>query len=129
MANEILGRNVPITIDSTEVGVFRTKTLTINNEPVDVTADGDDGVQRYLNEPGQKSVEISGTAMFDSTDETLLDKALSGDLSTTVELDYTSFTISGSFFMSSLGLSHEYNTAVTQDVTFSSSGAITKAAV
>ena len=129
MANEILGRDVPISIDATVVGVFRTKSMNINNEPIDVTADGDSGVQRYLDTPGQKSVEISGSAMFDSTDETLLDKAFSTDLIVAIELDYTTFTIGGDFFMSSLSLSHEYNTAVTQDVTFSSSGAIAKTAV
>jgi len=87
MANEILGRDVPISIDATVIGVFRTKSMNINNEPIDVTADGDSGVQRYLDTPGQKSVEISGSAMFDSTDETLLDKAFSTDLIVAVELD------------------------------------------
>ena len=127
MANEILGREVTLSIGGTDIGVMRTKTLNINNEAVDVTADGDDGVQRYLDKPGQKAVELTGTLMYDPTDETLIDKALSNNITlASVQLDYTSFTISGDFSLTGYSQGQNYNEAVTADITLSSNGAITK---
>lgn len=128
---ELLGRKVTISQGDTPTAIAtaRTKTLTINNEAVDVTSDGDSGIQRYLNEMGQKSVEISVEGMFDSADETLPDLALSNDLITALELDYTDYTISGDFFMTSYSQGITYNDATTFSATFASSGAVVKAPV
>lgn len=125
---EQLGRKVTITIGSESRATARTKNLTINNEMVDVTSDGDDGIQRYITEPGQKAVEVSVEGMFDVDDETLPDLALSSDLSETVELDYGTYTISGTFVMPSYSEGQTYNDAVTFSATFQSSGAVVKAA-
>lgn len=126
--SEMLGRKVTISIGGTVIATARTKNLTINNEPVNVTSDGDDGIQRILSEPGEKAVELTCEGMFDSADETLPDLALGNDLIETVELDYGTYTISGDFFMASYNEGKPYNDAITFGSTWNSTGAIVKAA-
>ena len=126
---EQLGRKVTISIGGEVKATARSKNLTINNEMVDVTSDGDDGVQRFITEPGQKAVEITVNGMFDLEDDTLPELALSNDVSTEIILDYGTYTITGTFVMPSYSEGKEYNDAQTFDATFSSSGAVLKAAV
>jgi predicted secreted protein len=127
---ELLGRKVTISIDSAAVATARTKSLTINNENVDVTSDGDDGIQRFLAEPGQKSVEVSVEGMFDSADVTLVELSLNGsDVTTDIEFDYGTYTIEGTFNMTSYSEGQTYNDAVTFTASFASSGAVTKTPV
>lgn len=121
---EMLGRKVSISIGGNVVATARTKNLSINNEMIDVTSDGDSGIQRFLNEPGQKGVEISVEGLMD--DDSLLTKALSNDLSAAVVLDYGTYTISGTFVMPSYSEGIPYNEAVTFSATLSSSGAVVK---
>lgn len=124
---EQLGRKVTISIGGAVRATARTKTLNINNEMVDVTSDGDDGVQRFIHEPGQKAVEVSVEGMYDTTDEALQDLALSNDLSEEIVLDYTTFTITGTFVMPTYSEGMTYNDAQTFSATFQSSGAVVKA--
>ena len=126
MANEILGREIPVTIDGTLVGVARTKSMTINNEPVNVTSDGDDGIQRILSTAGEKSVEASVTFMFDSNDESLIDTALTSDCIVPISFDFGTYQREGDFFIASVGTTMEYNDAVSIDVSLQSSGAFIK---
>ena len=126
MANEILGREIPVTIDGTLVGVARTKSMTINNEPVNVTSDGDDGIQRILATPGEKSIEASVTFMFDSDDESLIDTALGNDAIVPISFDFGDYQREGNFFIASVGTTMEYNDAVTVEVSLQSSGAFIK---
>lgn len=126
MANEILGREIPVTIDGTLIGVARTKSMTVNNEPVNVTSDGDDGIQRILAKPGEKSVEASVTFMFDSDDESLIDTALSQDCIVPISFDFGDYQREGDFFIASIGTTMEYNDAVSIDVSLQSTGAFIK---
>lgn len=130
---EMIGRKVTIQQGDplAAIATARTKSLTINNESIDVTSDTDDGIQRFLNEPGQKSVEISVEGMFDVADDTLPTLALSSDLITDMEMSYGSgaYSLAGDFFMTSYSEGQTYNDAVTFSATFASSGAVVKAAV
>lgn len=130
---ELMGRKVTISQGDplAVIATARTKSLTINNESVDVTSDTDDGIQRFLDAPGQKSVEISVEGMFDTTDDTLPTLALSNSMITDMELSYGSgnYSLTGSFFMSSYSEGQTYNDATTFNATFASSGAVVKAAV
>ena len=128
MMAEQLGRKVTISIGGAVVATARSKSLSINNEMVAVTSDGDDGVQRFIHEPGEKSVEISVNGMFDTTDVTLPELALSSDLSTEIILDYDAYTITGTFVMPTYSEGLEHADAQTFDASFSSSGAVVKAA-
>jgi len=94
---ELLGRTVTISIGNplAVVATARTKNLSINNEVIDVTADGDSGVRRYLTQPGEKAVDVSVDGMFDSADATLLDLSLNGsDVSIPVSFDFGTYTVS-----------------------------------
>lgn len=124
---EILGRKVSIKIDGSVIAAARTKSLTINNETINITADGDDGIARYLTEAGEKSVEISVDGLM--VDDALLTKALGSDISAVIIFTYPTYTITGTFVMPSYGEGLPYNEAITFNASFSSSGAIVKAAV
>ena len=131
--SEYLGRKVLATVDGTSYINGRTKNLSINNEMVNITSAGDDGIQRFLTEMGEKAVELSIEGL--AIGEELLDKALSTDLSVAVVLTFpaeagaTGFTITGTFVMPSYSLGMPYNEATTVSATFSSSGAVVKAGV
>jgi predicted secreted protein len=125
---ETLGRKVTISIGGVVVAVARTKSLTINNSPINITSDGDDGVQRMLSEPGEKNVEVSVEGLTDGGG-VLMDVALSNNLIETIIFDYTTFTVTGDFFQASYAESLPYNEAVTFTAAYSSSGAVVKAAV
>ncbi len=127
MSGDTLGRKVSITIGGNVVASARTKTLTINNSSVNVTADDDSGIQALLDEMGEKSVDLSVDGMYLSTDETLLDLSLSTTPAADVVLDFETFTISGRFFQNSFSNGVPYNEAITFSSSFSSSGAVVKA--
>jgi predicted secreted protein len=121
---EILGRKVIVSVASTPVATARTTSFTINNEAVNITSVGDDGVRRLMEEPGEKSIEITLDGLY--TDSSLMELALNGTLINEVELDYGSYTIEGDFFLSSYNEGQPYNEAVTFSATLMSTGAIVK---
>jgi len=124
---EMLGRKVTISVGGVVAANARTKSLTINNETIDVTSDGDDGIQRFLTEAGQKAVEVSVEGL--EINDVLLELSLGADISTAIIFTYPTYTITGTFVMPSYSQSLPYNEAMTFSATFSSSGAVVKAAV
>jgi TP901-1 family phage major tail protein len=128
------GRAVVVARAGTTVAGCRTKNLTINGSPIDVTTDDDAGVRQLLSAPGQIDVSISVSGIL--TSDQLMTEALSatGRTQTTTftfqggfvgSPDHMSF--SGSFFLSSLKLGAEYQGAQTFDAEFQSAGAVTLA--
>jgi hypothetical protein len=63
--SEHIGRKVPVSIDGTSFINGRTKNLAIDNTLLTVTSDGDDGIQRFLDDIGEKSVSLTITAFND----------------------------------------------------------------
>ncbi len=129
---ELLGRAVTISIGDplAVIATARTKNISINNEVIDVTADGDEGVRRYLSVPGEKAVDVTVDGMFDSSDTTLLDLSMDGtDVSIPVSFDFGTYTISGTFVMPSFSAGLPYKEAVNFSATFNSSGAVVKTAI
>ncbi len=106
----------------------RTKSLSINGSPIDVTNDDDDAVRKLMSEPGEITVEISIFGVIQS--DVLRAEALSA--SDRVEL--THFELPGSvgngqfagqFFLASYTETGEYQGAATFEATFQSAGAVT----
>lgn len=129
---ELLGRKATITIGGSTVATGRTKNITWNNELIDVTGDDDAGIQRMLFEPGQKAVEFTYDGLFDSEDTTLLDQAqnstdVSAEIIVTFPTTAGSFTLTGTFLISSFSIGAPYNEATTFSASFASSGAVAKA--
>lgn len=123
------GRAVIVSLDSTPIAAARTKSLTINNSVIDVTTDDDAGIRTLLAEPGEKAIDISIDGLLE--DDVLLNLSLAADTTGTFEFNYGSgnYKLTGTFNMTSYSEGLSYNDAVTFSASFSSSGAITKAAV
>ena len=129
--SEIIGRQVALTI-GTAIATARTKSFSINNEPVDITSDTHAGVQTMLEAPGRKSVECSVSGMFDTTETGLLDLALSGtDIEQSCSFKFGSgaspLTVAGDFVITNFEITGEYEDATTFSASFNSSGAFAKA--
>lgn len=123
---EILGRKVVVTVGTTPVATARTTSMAINNEAVNITSAGDDGVRRIMSEAGEKSVEVTLDGLY--TDSSLMDLALGGTLIQDVELDYQTYTLTGDFFLSAYNEGQPYNEAITFSATLMSTGAVIKTA-
>ena len=123
---EILGRKVTVTVGTDVIATARTTSLAINNEAVNITSAGDDGIRRIMAEAGEKSIEITLDGLY--TDSSLMDVALNGTLIQDVILDYDTYTLTGDFFLSSYNEGQPYNEAVTFSATLMSTGAVIKTA-
>lgn len=122
----LVGRRVTFTPSGSGVVVtgMRTKSITLNNEPIDITSDDDEGWRRYLDEdPAERSIEMSVDGVTKDVGLMRL-AALGGDqLISEYTLTFpglASFT--GDFHIGTLELGAEYNNAVTFSCTITSSG-------
>lgn len=122
----LVGRRVTFTPTGSGVPVtgMRTKTITINNEPIDTTSDDDDGWQTFLdNDPAQRGIEMSVEGI--TKDAALINLAVTGGsaLISEYELELEGLgTFTGDFHIGSLELGAPYNDAVTFSCTIRSSG-------
>lgn len=124
---EQLGRKVTVSVGGDVVATARTTSMTVNNESVNITSAGDDGVRRLMDEPGEKSIEITLDGLY--TDDSLYDLAQGASLLTAVVLTYETYTLTGDFFLASYNEGQPYNEAITFSATLQSSGSVAKAAV
>ena len=126
-----LGRALLIKQGSTVIAAgIRTKSVSINNEAVDITSDDDAGWRELLEEPGQKQIDISFSGI--TKDDTMRDLIMNGAsaMLETVSIEFPDGgMLSGDFFFVSLAESGEYKGATTFDATLNSSGEITYAPV
>jgi predicted secreted protein len=122
----LVGRRVTFTPTGSGVAVtgMRTKTITINNEPIDITSDDDSGWQTFLdNDPAQRGIEMSVEGI--TKDAALINLAVTGGsgLISEYELEFEGLgTFTGDFHIGSLELGAPYNEAVTFSCTIRSSG-------
>ena len=127
MSGDTIGRKVTISIAGTIVATARTKSLTINNSSINVTADDDAGIQKLLDDMGEKSVDISVDGMRLAAVTDLLDLSLTATPKAAVIFDFNgAYTIEGDFFQNSYAENMAYNDAVTFSSSFSSQAAVTR---
>lgn len=107
------------------VAGVRSKGVTINKEPIDVTTDDDEGWRKLLNKPATKSVDISveGVTKDDSLRETIMTGESAVLAVLAVEYSDGSFLI-GDFHLVSVEETGEYEDAVTFSGSLQSSGAV-----
>ena len=130
MAGDTIGRKVTISVAGAVVATARTTSLTVNNSSVNVTDGSDAGIQKILDEMGEKSVDVSVDGMYLSTDQALLELSLTTTPQAEIILNFDDvFTMTGDFFMTSFSNGMPYNDAVTFSAAFSSQGVVAKAAV
>lgn len=126
----LVGRKVTFTPTSsggTTVTGARTKNITINNEPIDITSDDDNGWRALLNEdPALRSIDMSVEGI--TKDAQLINLAMTGGSGLisgyALELEGIG-TFTGNFHIGSLQLGATYNEAVTFSCSIASSGEIT----
>lgn len=123
-----IGRSYLVKKAGTALAGVRTKSLSINHEPVDITTDDEDGFRTLLGAVGESSFEISVDGV--TKDATLFNAATgsSTKLLTDVTIEHPSGTISGDVFLASYEETGAYNDAITFSATFQSSGEWTVAA-
>lgn len=121
------GRDLTIGFGATPVTLtgVRTKGVTINNEPIDITNDDDNGWRDMLDEPGQKSVSISIEGVW--VDNVIRAIAVSAtDVATEATVTYPdTSTLDGNWYIANYAETGEYNGAVTFSATLESQGALT----
>lgn len=124
------GRKLRIKRGSTNIAGARTDSLTINNEPIDITDKDDAGWRTMLADVGVRSVDAEVEGVLD--DATLIAIAVGSATSIlqswTIEIQgLGSFT--GNWHLASFAITGEQADAVTFTASIQSSGTITWTAV
>ena len=129
------GRDLVFESDGELIAVLTTKTVNINNNPVDVTGDDDQGFVTLLERPGTKQITFDATGVTDN--ETLRDRALVDGGATLIEaarIVYLNadgsgdeaYVIEGDFYMASYSETGASDGRVEFTASFQSTGAFTK---
>lgn len=125
-----VGRKATISKGGTTVAAVRTRTVSINNEPVDITSDDDNGFRTMLQDPGTKTLDMSVEGVLKNTTD-----FMGVAMSTTDILEGFSIlfpgmgTIAGDFVVASFEVGAAYNESATFSATLQSSGEFTFTAV
>lgn len=122
-----VGRDVEVR-KGTGTGVLiagaRTKNVTINNEPIDITTDDSDGFRELLAESAERHLDISIEGL--TKDDVLLQLAVAGsaliDEFSIVFPGSPNVVIRGDFRVNNVQLGAEYNDAVTFTAELQSTG-------
>lgn len=106
------GRKLLLKRDTAVIAGLRTKSMTVNNEPIDVTTDDDNGYRTLLEDSATKSIDISFDGL--TKDETLIEHAVTGAgliEAYTIEFPYGG-SITSDFRLNNLEISGEHEDAV-----------------
>lgn len=125
-ARKRIGRQVRLRLNGTVIAVCRTKNLVIENTAMNVTSDIDDGVQRLLDEQGEKRVGISIEGVFDPVIFEGMTNPFDDSVLEGVVFDYGDSTIAGNFKKVTYTETGDYNDAVKFTAQYMSSRAIIK---
>jgi TP901-1 family phage major tail protein len=123
-----VGRKVTFTPEVGGAAVIgaRTKSITLNNESIDITTDDDTGFRTLLGEdPAMRSLDLSIEGVL--KDAALIELAMSGSmLIAGYTLDIPGIgEFVGDFYFGSVEIGASYNEAVTFSATVQSSGSFT----
>lgn len=125
----LIGRRVTFTPTGAGAPVtgMRTKTVTLNNEPVDITSDDDDGFRTFLGtDPAQRAIDMSVEGVTKDDELIQLAAAGGGNLISEYTLAFPGLgSFVGNFYIGSIELGAAYNEAVTFSATIQSSGPFT----
>ena len=111
------------------IAALRTKTMTLGNEPIDVTSDDDLGFRALLDDPGTKTLDMSfeGITKDVPTLNSLVTSAMSGsDIVETFSILFPNIgTMAGPFAITSLEIGAAYNERSTFTCSIQSAGTFT----
>lgn len=121
-----IGRKLKIKRDDTVIAGVQTRSITINNEPVDVTTDDSEGFRELLEDSATRSIDLSVEGL--TKDTTLIQHAIDGDgliESYEIEFEDTGDTITGSFRLNNMEIGAEHEGARTFTAELQSTGEFT----
>lgn len=117
------GRSLLVKRGAVVIAGLRTKGVSINNEPIDVTTDDEAGYRTLLGDPGAKSLDLSIEGITKDDDLRVAILASGSMMLTDVTITYPDGGIlDGDFFFASLEETGAYNEAVTFSGSLQSSG-------
>jgi TP901-1 family phage major tail protein len=122
-----VGRDVEVrkgTATGTLLAGARTKSVAINNEPIDITTDDSDGFRELLAESAERHLDISIEGL--TKDDVLIQLAVAGSAlidEFSIVFPDLSVVIRGDFRINNVQLGAEYNDAVTFTAELQSTGA------
>ena len=115
----------------TTIAGLRSTSITLNDEPVDITNKDSSGTRTLLSQGGVQSYSISGSGVFldAAGDDTLRQKFGASTYANyqVIVPDFGTFT--GPFMVASLEYAGEYNGEVTYSITLESAAGVTFATV
>lgn len=119
------GTQVTLTLGGTAIAGARTKTISLNKEPIDITSDDSTGWRELLGEAGIQSCDLSVEGVTD--DYALIASWFTSSTAQAVVITFPGAggTISGNFMLATLENTGAYNDAVTFSASLQSSGAVT----
>ena len=119
-----LGRNLELTWDGAVIAGVRTKGITVNGEPVDITDDDSNGWREVFDDAGQVNVELSISGL--TKDDRL--KVAAFDVEDRVHAVVLTYPdggiIAGDFYLQDFSDTGEYNTYITFEATLISDGSV-----
>lgn len=120
------GRELLIKKGVSVIAGVRTKTVTINGEPIDITSDDDSGFRTMLATAGLRSIDLSVEGVTKDSTLRAIVAGVSSQLLTDISIEYPNGdTIEGDFYLVNIEESGEYQDALTFSASLQSSGAFT----
>ena len=120
------GRELLIKKGVSVIAGVRTKTVTINGEPIDVTTDDDSGFRTLLASAGLRSIDLSVEGVTKDATLRAIVAGVSSQLLTDISIEYPNGdTIDGDFYLVNIEESGEYQDALTFSASLQSSGPFT----
>lgn len=124
-----LGRAVDFTLGGATIAGVVSKSLSINNTPVDTSDDDSSGNAEYLAEPGRRDITIGLSLKVKNLDlvQSIIDNnsQIYASLLTFPDGTTTNSTLTGDVFLNSVNLTGEHEALTTMDVELTYSGAVT----
>ncbi len=120
-----VGRTLTIKRDGNKVGAVVSKSVSINNEPIDVTSDDDSGFRTLMDASGTRSIDISVEGVL-RTDALIMDAVGNSGLVKATDIEFPwGLVIRGSFRLNGLDITGEKSDKIQFSGTLQSSGAWT----
>lgn len=117
------GRELLIKRGTNVIAGVRTKGVSFNGEPIDVTSDDDGGYRTLLTDAGTQSIDLSVEGITKDANLRAVVMAGGSLMLTNITIEYPDGAeLSGNFFLTSLEETGTYNEAVTFSASLQSSG-------